>query len=128
VLRNKQSPIIKANLEFQEKHVTELVAPGARGTRLAFLPFVSSWTTFEYNGMNFSGALLKDENDDPKQSNSGRRCTEKLGTGKVGFVQPWVALPMGITVDPLAIVLKDGKGGYWIRANLSKNKWKGHGQ
>ena len=41
VLRNKQVPIMKAHLEFQEQHVTQLVAPGAQGTRLAFL-FVSS--------------------------------------------------------------------------------------
>ena len=71
---------------------------------------------------------MTDENDGLKRSDSGRRSTEKLGTGKVVFVQPRVALPMGITVDPLAIVLKDGKGGYWIRANLSRNGWKGHGQ
>lgn len=53
VLRNKQVPIMKAHLDFQEKHVTELVAPGAQSTRLAFLLFVSSWTTFPYNGMDF---------------------------------------------------------------------------
>jgi hypothetical protein len=67
--------------------------------------------------MDFSGALTKDENDNKKRSSS---------KGKVVFVQPRIALPLGITVDPLAIVLKDGNGGYWVRANLSKSGWKGH--
>ena len=109
---------MKAHLEFQEQHITELVAPGAKGTRLAFLPFVSSWTTFPYNGMDFSGALAAGDGKDGKEAEEG----------KVVFVQPRVALPLGIMVDPLAIVLKDGEGGYWLRANLSKTGWKGHGQ
>jgi len=81
--------------------------------RLAFLPVISSWTTFEYNGMDFANALK-----------GGRR----EGVGKVVFTLPKVALPLGITVAPLAIVVKDGKGGYWLRANLSRRGWRGHGQ
>lgn len=87
--------------------------------RLAFLPFVSSWTTFGYNGLDFSAAVV-----------GGRKNGEGKGGGKVVFTQPRVALtlPWGIMVDPLSVVLKDGLGGYWIRANLSKRGWKGHGQ
>jgi hypothetical protein len=76
--------------------------------RLAFLPFVSSWTTFGYNGLDFSMRL------------KGGRKDGRNGQGIV-------ALPLGITVDPLAVVLKDVEGGYWLRANLSKTGWKGHG-
>jgi hypothetical protein len=112
VLRNKQPEIIKANLEFQEQHITELVAPGGKNMRLAFLPFVSSWTTFEYNGLDFSGALV-----------GGGMDGGWKGERKVVFTQPRVALPLGIVVDPLAVVLKDGEGGYWIRANLSRRGW-----
>jgi hypothetical protein len=113
VLRSKQPANIKANLQFQEEHATELVAPGAKGMRLDRLPFVSSWTREEYAGMDFSGAMA-----------GGGKVAEKA---KVVFVQPKVALPLGIMVDPLAIVVKDGQGGYWLRANLSKSGWKGHG-
>jgi hypothetical protein len=115
VLRSKQSSIIKANLEFQEQHATELVAPGAQGTRLDRLPFVSSWTREEYAGLDFSAAM----------ADGGKVAGE--GDAKVVFVQPKVALPLGITVDPLAIVVKDHQGGYWLRANLSKSGWNGHG-
>lgn len=115
ILLSKQPEIIKSNLEFQEQHITEFVAPGGKDMRLAFLPFVSSWTTFEYNGLDFSMALKSHKKLDEKE-------------GRVIFTLPRVALPLGIMVDPLAIVLKDGEGGYWLRANLSKQGWEGHGQ
>jgi hypothetical protein len=67
--------------------------------------------------MDFSAAVV-----------GGRKDGEGKGGGKVVFTQPRVALPLGIMVNPLAVVLKDGLGGYWIRANLSKRGWKGHGQ
>ncbi|PMD31654.1 hypothetical protein L207DRAFT_190766 [Hyaloscypha variabilis F] len=113
VLLSKQPEIIKSNLEFQEQHITELVAPGGKDMRLGFLPFLSSWAAFEYNALDFSMGLK-----------GGR----KLGgdEGRVVFTLPRVALPLGIMVDPLAVVLKDGEGGYWLRANLSKMGWEGH--
>ncbi|KAN0092492.1 hypothetical protein V8E51_018339 [Hyaloscypha variabilis] len=113
VLLSKQPEIIKSNLEFQEQHITELVAPGGKDMRLGFLPFISSWTTFEYNALDFS---------------MGPKGGRKLGgdEGRVVFTLPRVALPLGIMVDPLAVVLKDREGGYWLRANLSKMGCEGH--
>jgi hypothetical protein len=99
ILLNKQPEIIKPNLEFQENHITELVAPGGKGMRLAFLPFVSSWTTFEYSGLDFSKALKRDRNISGEER-------------RVVFTLPRVAFPLGIMVDTLAVVLKDGEGGY----------------
>ncbi|KAE9368994.1 hypothetical protein N431DRAFT_547800 [Stipitochalara longipes BDJ] len=116
VLQNKQPEIIKSNLEFQEEHITEFVAPGGKNMRLSFLPFVSSWTTFEYNRLDFSMAL------------KGARKRKTEIEGKVVFTLPRVALPLGIMVNPLAVVVKDGNRGYWLRTNLSKAGWKGHGQ
>lgn len=86
---------------------------------LAMLPFISSWTTFDYNGMDFSGAL-----EGSKGRTIGGRRDATIG--RVVFTQPRVALPLGVTVDPLAIVLKDGFCGFWIRANLSDVGWRGH--
>lgn len=110
VLQNKQPQIIKANLEFQEQHAGDFMAPGG-GMRFGFLPFVSSWVAWGYIGMDFGAAL--------KEGETG---------GKVVFTLPRVALPLGIVVNPLAVVLKDGEGGYWIRGNLSNTGWKGHDQ
>jgi len=109
ILCNRQPQIIKANVEFQEQHIADSFAPTP-----SRLPYVTSWTAFEHNGMDFSAALV-----------GGRR--DGAEEGKVVFTQPKAGFPFGIILDE-AVVLKDGSGGYWIRATLSQTGWKGHDQ
>jgi hypothetical protein len=85
---------------------------GAPGVRYAFISFFSSWTTFNYNGLDLSGAL-------PEASRSQDQ-------GKVVFTQPLAALPLGVKMSPFAISLKDGNGGYWLRSALTMSSWKAH--
>ena len=83
--------------------------------RLKYLPVVSSWTTFAYDGTDFSKAL------------KGVTGGGGKGEGKVVFTLPKVALPLGISVAPLAIVVADGEGGVWSKAKLEQRGWRGHG-
>jgi hypothetical protein len=113
VLRNRQPWAIHRSLKYWEQNINEAVVFGSPGTRLDFLPILSPWTTFEYNGMDFTEALAQKSQRDGVQ-------------GKVIFTHPYVALPMSIAVKPFAIVLKDGHGGYWLRSTLLSSGWKAH--
>ncbi|KAI5776256.1 hypothetical protein EDC01DRAFT_715175 [Geopyxis carbonaria] len=115
VVRNKQPSAVRNTLEFWEENIANTIAPGPPGCRLSFLPFFSAWTTFEYNGMDFSAALINKTEQDSSNMQ-----------GKVIFTHPYAALPMGMTVKPFAISLKDGRGGYWLRSNVLKSGWEGY--
>ncbi|KAF8988278.1 hypothetical protein BDQ17DRAFT_1433432 [Cyathus striatus] len=110
-IRNKQPSVVKSALRFWEQHAKSFVSPSPpdRSLGISFVPIVSHWTTFEYNKLDFCGAL-------------------KAGSesGKVVYTQPAVAYVLNLTIKPTIIVLKDGKGGYWIRATLLSKGWKGH--
>ncbi|KAI5844027.1 hypothetical protein DFP73DRAFT_75213 [Morchella snyderi] len=108
VLRNKQPSAVRKTLQFMEDTVDKVLSPGVPGGRPDFLPFLSSWTTFEYNRLDFSGAC------------------EKGQEGRVEFTHAYCAFPGGIDIRPFGVTLKDGKGGYWIRTWLEKRAWEGH--
>ncbi|TFK37358.1 hypothetical protein BDQ12DRAFT_564762, partial [Crucibulum laeve] len=107
-VRNKQPSAVRSSLEFWEKHRADFTAPGKRPYRMDTLPVISPWTTFGYNDLDFSSALAVGEK----------------GSGKVVFTVPNAMLPMRVTLKPFSLILKDGKGGYWIRANLRRSWWK----
>jgi hypothetical protein len=111
VIRNKQPSSIRTALQFYEAHVADTLSFGA-GTRYSCIPFFSSWTTFDYSGLDLSGAL-----PDDSRTKDG---------GKVVFTQPLTALPLGVKMSPYAISLKDGNGGYWLRSALTTSSWKAH--
>ncbi|KAF8991436.1 hypothetical protein BDQ17DRAFT_281308, partial [Cyathus striatus] len=106
-IRNKQPSAIRTALKFWEDNVKSFIIPKPPDVSLtkvmSFMPLFGSWTTFEYNKLDFGGGL--------KAGHAG-------GDGRVVFTQPCIALPMHATVKPTAVLLKDGKGGYWLRANL----------
>ncbi|TFK37075.1 hypothetical protein BDQ12DRAFT_685767 [Crucibulum laeve] len=106
-VRNKQPSAVRSSLEFWETHRAAFIAPGKRPYRMDTLPVISPWTTFGYNDLDFSSALAAGEK----------------GSGKVVFTVP-NAMLMRITLKPFFLILKDGKGGYWIRANLRRSWWK----
>ena len=113
VIRNKQPSAVKKALQFYEAHITDALSLGAPGVRYSFIPFLSSFTTFDYNSLDLSGALPE----------SSSRTNDQ---GKVIFTQPLVELPMGVKMRPFTISLKDGNGGYWLRCALGMSSWKAH--
>ena len=84
---------------------------------------MSSWCREAFWELDFSDAISMDKKNRVRDGD-GDGEWEKA---KVIFVMPRIALPMGIVVDPFAIILKDGERGYWLRANLPRGGWKGHG-
>jgi hypothetical protein len=108
VTRNKQPSVVKATLQFYESRPTQAFAPYPTDEPCAveFVPIISHWTGFDFNSLDFSGAL-------------------KVGSGKVIYTQPKGGLPMNVAIKPTIFVLKDGRGGYWIRSLLLGRGWKG---
>jgi len=113
VIRSKQPSAVRKALQFMEAHITDHVMLGAPGTRLDFLPMINPWTTFAFNDLDFSAALVD---------------SNKFGqSGKVVFTHPWIALSGHLKIEPFFTSIKDGNGGYWLRSNLSASRWKAHG-
>ncbi|KAL5339153.1 hypothetical protein BJX70DRAFT_397932 [Aspergillus crustosus] len=108
-------PLIKQEILRIE---TELLAPAMqdiRGSVRYGAPMVSPWSTFNYTGLDFSGARA-------------RAGTKTDGRGRkpaVIFVCPNVPLTLGDLPSPIAIGVKDGKGGYWVRGANSRRGWEG---
>ncbi|KAF8990943.1 hypothetical protein BDQ17DRAFT_1313633 [Cyathus striatus] len=109
-VRSKQPSVVKSALQFWEQNVNTIIAPNPPDKPLAisYVPLMSHWTSFEYNKLDFSGAL------------------KGAGSGKVVYTQPISILPLGLTIKPLCQVVKDGRGGYWMRVNMLGTGWKGH--
>lgn len=116
MIRHKQPSVVREALEFWEANPTTLATLGGPGVRWDFWPFLTTWTRFEYNGMDFSAALV------PAEKSRG-----DVTAGKVIFTQPYAAFPAAVRLDPYAFLVKDGQGGYWLNACLGKASWKGHG-
>ncbi|KAH6911474.1 hypothetical protein BKA70DRAFT_1099038 [Coprinopsis sp. MPI-PUGE-AT-0042] len=110
VTRNKQPSVVKETVQFYEARPREPFAPfpADEPCVLGFLPIITHWTGFGFNALDFSGAL-----------------TGASGSGKVVYTQPQGGLPFGLTLKPTIFVLKDGRGGYWMRTTLLGRHWKG---
>jgi hypothetical protein len=108
--QNKQPSSVKKALKFFEENIVGSLVPVSSDTRLDYSATITSWTTFEYNKLNFAAA--RDKN--------------VPGTGEVIFTQPMTGLPLNIVIPPYFFTLKDGRGGYWIRATNFATGWKGH--
>ncbi|KAH6905455.1 hypothetical protein BKA70DRAFT_1153136 [Coprinopsis sp. MPI-PUGE-AT-0042] len=108
VTRNKQPSVVKATVQFYEARPTQAFAPYPTDEKCAikFVPYISHWTGFEFNSLDFSGAL-------------------KIGSGKVIYTQPRGGLPVNIATKLTVFILKDGRGGYWMRTLLLGRGWKG---
>jgi hypothetical protein len=109
VIRNKQPSVVKASVQFYETRPKAMFAPYPENEScaLGFMPIITHWTGFEFNSLDLSGAL------------------QGPGSGKVVFTQPDGVLPFGIKLKPMTFVLKDGRGGYWLRTILLARGWKG---
>ncbi|RDW58422.1 hypothetical protein BP5796_12352 [Coleophoma crateriformis] len=113
VMQNKQPSVIKTFHEFYEKHADSILSFGPEGNRIGFLSIYSSWSTFPFYDLDFSGALEKF--DVPATSEAGN----------VAFVHPTIYGPRGINIRPVTIVLKDRNGGFWLKSDLLRSAWKG---
>ncbi|KAF8990938.1 hypothetical protein BDQ17DRAFT_1313625 [Cyathus striatus] len=123
-IMNKQPSAVKATVQFREQ-VKGPSAPHPHDRSMAFweeheIPMSSHWTRFEYNLLDFSGAF--DERCGI-EVDLGKR--EGGREGKVVYTQPLVLLPFGLTTRPFAVIMKDGRGGYWVRVRLSVTGWRG---
>jgi hypothetical protein len=99
VLQNTQPSVARNVLRFWED-AKGGVTLGPRRCKIRDLVYVTSWTRFNLIGMDWSTALAG------------------TGEGKVVWASP--SVPMGehasINYKPFPITLKDGAGGYWVRA------------
>ncbi|OQE41057.1 hypothetical protein PENCOP_c005G02527 [Penicillium coprophilum] len=96
---------VRQSLQFAEDHSSKPISLALRGTGKLGFAVVSHWTTFDYTGLDLSGASL-----------SGK-CPS------VVFVNPMIVHKLNITLVPVAVVAKDGFGGYWIRATNTSTGW-----
>ncbi|KAI9374430.1 hypothetical protein BJX61DRAFT_540779 [Aspergillus egyptiacus] len=102
-LEFKKAAVIKQEIRFIEDNdnATNFIFQTSGSLKWNLL-VVSPWTTFKYTGLDFSGA-----------SRTGRKPA-------VILVHPRVDRMTGVQV---MISLKDGSGGYWIRATNTADGW-----
>nr|QDO73506.1 PeniE [Penicillium griseofulvum] len=106
-LHYKQPSSIKKYVRFVEKNNSNLLVVDIRASNPFSMVGLSSWTTYNYMALDFSGAI-----GDRKAPQDGVRVT---------FVNPLALSPIsGLTL----YTLKDGKGGYVIRTANTKTQWK----
>lgn len=97
---------IEQHLRFSEENVSRTLALRTRrGGNLANV-LLSQWTTFDYFGLNFSGANL-----------NGQKAS-------VLFVNPAVTIPFNFEIWPTAFIEKNRSGNYWIRASNTLTGWR----
>ncbi|KAJ5826907.1 hypothetical protein N7447_003670 [Penicillium robsamsonii] len=96
---------VQQSLRFSEDHSSKTLSLALRGTGKLGLAVVSHWTTFDYTGLDFSGARL-----------NGQKAS-------VVFVNPMIVNTLKLNIVPVAVVTKDGSGGYWIRATNTSTGW-----
>ncbi|KAJ5188406.1 hypothetical protein N7491_004732 [Penicillium cf. griseofulvum] len=105
-LQYTSSGSVQQSLRFSEDHISKTLSLALRGTRNLGFSVVSHWTTFDYTSLDFSGASL-----------NGQKAS-------VIFINPMIINPLKLTIAPVAVVAKDGCGGYWIRAANTSTGWK----
>lgn len=96
---------VHQSLRFSEDHTSKTLTLALRGTGNLGLAVVSHWTTFDYTGLDFSGASLR-----------GQKAP-------VIFVNPMIVNAWDLKIAPVAVVTKNGSGGYWIRATNTSTGW-----
>ncbi|KAJ5493960.1 hypothetical protein N7463_010047 [Penicillium fimorum] len=96
---------VQQSLRFSEDHLSKNLSLPLRGAGKLGLAVVSHWTTFDYTGLDFSGASLYG------------------GKASVVFVHSMIVHRLKLNIVPLAFVTKDGSGGYWIRATNTSTGW-----
>ncbi|OQE04993.1 hypothetical protein PENVUL_c028G05678 [Penicillium vulpinum] len=96
---------VKQSLRFSEDHASKNLSLKLQGTGNLGLAVVSHWTTFDYTGLEFSGASL-----------NGKRAP-------VVFVNPMIVNTWRLNIIPVAVVTKNGSRGYWIRATNTSTGW-----
>ncbi|KAJ5158368.1 uncharacterized protein N7500_008019 [Penicillium coprophilum] len=96
---------IRQSLQFSEDHLSKPISLALRGTGKLGFAVVSHWTTFDYTGLDLSGASLSEKKP------------------SVVFVNPMIVHKLNFTLVPVAVVAKDGSGGYWIRATNTSTGW-----
>jgi hypothetical protein len=101
---------VRQGLRFSEDHASKSLTLALRGTISLGVAVVSHWTTFDYAGLDFSGASL-----------NGKKAS-------VIFVNPMIVNNWHLTIAPVAIVTKNGSGGYWMRATNTTTGWERFGQ
>lgn len=101
---------VRQGLRFSEDHASKSLTLALRGTISLGVAVVSHWTTFDYAGLDFSGASLH-----------GKKAS-------VIFVNPMIVNNWHLTIAPVAIVTKNGSEGYWIRATNTSTGWERFGQ
>ncbi|KAL3482071.1 hypothetical protein BJX99DRAFT_217312 [Aspergillus californicus] len=106
-LEYKSPAVIQRELRFIEDKVLAPAVPKSRGAMKWGLPFVTPWTTFDFKRLDFSGACLA-------------ACQRRPS---VVFVNPDLRLIGGNFPNPLLISVKDGSGGYWVRAAHTASGW-----
>ncbi|KAJ6143545.1 hypothetical protein N7471_002998 [Penicillium samsonianum] len=96
---------VQQSLRFSEDHISKTLTLALRGTGNLGVSVVSHWTTFDYAGLDFSGASL-----------NGQKAS-------VIFANPMIVNAWNLTIAPVAVVTKNGSGGYWIRATNTSTGW-----
>ncbi|CRL22868.1 unnamed protein product [Penicillium camemberti] len=96
---------VHQSLRLSEDHTSKTLTLALRGTGNLGLAVVSHWTTFDYTGLDFSGASLR-----------GQKAP-------VTFVNPMIVNAWDLKIAPVAVVTKNGSGGYWIRATNTSTGW-----
>ncbi|KOS45385.1 hypothetical protein ACN38_g3676 [Penicillium nordicum] len=97
---------VHQSLRFSEDHTSKTLKLAVRGTGKLRFAVVSHWTTFDYTGLDFSGASL-----------NGQKAS-------VIFVNPMIVDAWNLKmIAPVAVVTKNGSGGYWIRAANTSTGW-----
>lgn len=94
------------NLEYQEAQAKTPFSP-----RVGRMAYVTTWNRDDFFGLDFGGAVIGQEGE--------------VNKAKVVFVLPRIVLPFDILQAPFITIMKDGEEGFWIRANLFRDGWKG---
>ncbi|KAL4869887.1 hypothetical protein BDV12DRAFT_70487 [Aspergillus spectabilis] len=96
---------IKRELRSIEDRVLAPAVPKIRGSLKWGVPCVAPWTSFDYASLDFSGASHRDRKP------------------SVVFVHPDISLIGGSPSSPFLVTVKDGSGGYWLRAGNTTSGW-----
>ncbi|KAK6348733.1 hypothetical protein TWF718_006520 [Orbilia javanica] len=106
----KQPSVIRDNLDYLESTQGRKILPLPKGGDSEGAPLFSSWNKFPFEKLDFSPALNIDTG---------------LGTGKVLFNNPRIALPLNISWKPKLLFFNDVDGGVWCQSMQLPSHWKG---
>ncbi|KAJ0414662.1 hypothetical protein BJY00DRAFT_318579 [Aspergillus carlsbadensis] len=102
----RQPAVVQHELRLLEDKALAPAMRDIRGSIKWGSAMVSPWTTFDYMGLDFSGAAAR-----------------KGHKPSVVFVNANVSLMFASFPSPFAITVKDGAGGYWFRGANTKRGW-----